>query len=119
MFCAFSYTGQLRLLTYSSVKNRKGGVSELVNVGVFDNTMQATLTLWGTAVASTNPWQPSVTILLITNAGFSENRQPDVSLLANTFVDVDPCIDDAVWLRKFARKLTKKDHVNPEPPKGG
>lgn len=106
-------------LTQSTVKNKKGGVSELVNVIIFDNTMQASLTIWGAAVASVDPWRPSSTILLITNAGFSENRTADVSLLANTFVDVDPCMDDAAWLLKHAQKLTQRDHVNPESPEGG
>jgi len=90
-----------------------------VNIGLFDHTTQASLTLWGAALVSVDSWQPSGTVLLLTNAGFSPGHQSSVSLQANTFVDVDPLVDDAVWLRKYAQKLTKRDHVNPEAPEGG
>ena len=34
-------------------------------------------------------------------------------------MDIDPAFNDAVWLRAFAQRLTKKDHVNPPFPERG
>ena len=102
-----------------SVTNKKGGISELVNVGVFDNTAAASLTLWGAALASVDLWKPSMTVLLISNPQCKIDRRVDISLSRSTHVDVDPCMNDADWLRNFAQKLTKRDHVNPPFPEGG
>jgi len=32
---------------------------------------------------------------------------------------VDPCMADADWLRGFAQRLVKRDHVNEPFPEGG
>ncbi|KAF1989878.1 hypothetical protein K402DRAFT_370693 [Aulographum hederae CBS 113979] len=98
--------------------NKKGLTSELVNVGVFDDTGEATLTLWGATAASASVWQTSNTVLLITNPGWRIERKTTISLTANTFVDVDPDIPDADWLRGFAQRLTRREHVNPPWPEG-
>lgn len=42
-----------------------------------------------------------------------------LSLNANTRVDTDPNMSDALWLRALAQRLTKKEHVNPPFPDGG
>jgi hypothetical protein len=86
---------------------------------VFDDTAEATVTLWGSVTASTVSWQPSHTVLLITNPGWKTDRTAWISLTANTHVDVDPCFSDVAWLRSFARRLTKREHVNPPFPEGG
>lgn len=96
-----------------SVTNRKGVSTDVVKVRVFDNTCEATLTLWGCAVTSASAWQTSSTVLLFTNAACRVDRGVWMSLTANTFVDVDPDIPDATWLRRFAHELTRRQHVNP------
>ena len=99
--------------------NKKGTISELTNIGVFDDTAEASLTLWGSGTASAASWQPSHTVLLITNPGWKIDKKAWISLNANTHVDVDPYFSDAVWLRSFARRLTKREHINPRFPEGG
>ncbi|KAF2489649.1 hypothetical protein BU16DRAFT_575344 [Lophium mytilinum] len=101
----------------TKVENKRG-TTERINVGLFDDTAEATLTLWGSTTASAAPWQPSHTVLLITNPGWRIDRRAWISVTANTHVDVDPSITDAIWLRSFAQRLTKRDHVNPPFPEG-
>ena len=93
-------------------------MSENINIGVFDDTAEATLTLWGSLTASVTSWRPSYTILLIRNPGWRIYKKAYLSLNANTRVDIDPAINDAIWLRAFAQRLTKKEHINPEFPEG-
>lgn len=47
------------------VKSKKGGESEVIDVNIFDNTIEATLTLWASTTFSASTWKPSETILLI------------------------------------------------------
>ena len=42
-----------------------------------------------------------------------------LSLTNSTHVDVDPCMIDAYWLRGYAQRLTKREHVNQPFPEGG
>lgn len=70
-------------------------------------------TLWGAALNSASTWVPSNTILLITNPGWCSNRPGAIYLKAVTYVDVDPAIPDAQWLRSYAQKLTRKCRMNP------
>ncbi|KAF2199677.1 hypothetical protein GQ43DRAFT_375678 [Delitschia confertaspora ATCC 74209] len=97
---------------------KKGGECENVHVGIFDDTAEATLTLWGPMTASVSSWRPSHTILLISNPGWKIDRKTWLSLNANTRIDIDPEFNDAVWLRFFAQRLTKKEHINPPFPEG-
>ena len=90
-----------------------------MNIGVFDDTADVSLTLWGATLASVDPWQPSSTILLVTNPSLRPDRTPTISLVATTYVDIDPNIPDADYVRRYAQSLTKRDHVNPPFPKGG
>lgn len=69
--------------------------------------------LWDIATISAGYWTPSQTVLLITNASFSADRGPTVSLGNNTLVDVDPAIAQTRTIRRFAEDLTRKKHVNP------
>lgn len=103
----------------SLVTSKKGGVSECVNINIFDDTADASLTLWGDATASATPWKPSQTVLLLTNPGWRIDRRAWISLTANTLVDVNPCISDADWLRKFAQRLTRRECVQPAWPAKG
>lgn len=83
-------------------------------VGVFDDTANASLTLWGSAMLSVQHWVPSETILLITNPTCRlHNNQTSISLSKTSFVDVNPTVRDGQWLRQYARKLVKREHVNP------
>jgi hypothetical protein len=47
------------------------------------------------------------------------DRKAKLSLNANTRVDIDPDIKDALWLKAFARRMTTKEHINPPFPEGG
>jgi hypothetical protein len=100
-------------------RKKDDGVTELVNVGVFDDTADAGLTIWGTAMFSVNAWQPSSTMLLITNPTLRLDRHPSISFAAITHVDIDPKIPDADYVRRFAQGLTKREHVNTPFPDGG
>lgn len=84
-----------------------------MNVNVFDDTAEASLTLWELPTASASYWKPSHTILLITNPGWRIDRKAWISLTSETLVNVDPCMSDATWLKRFAQNLTSKVHVNP------
>ena len=94
------------------VTTTKGMEGEKVDVSVFDDTADATLTLWGRATASTCDWKTSYTILLISNPTFRHDRRPIIWLSQDTHVDVDPCMEDAYWLRGHAQRVAKREHVN-------
>ncbi|KAF2705896.1 hypothetical protein K504DRAFT_413870, partial [Pleomassaria siparia CBS 279.74] len=100
------------------IENKNGNVSEFRSIGVFDDTAEACLTLYGALCASASVWQPSHTVLLISNPGWRTGRTANLSVDANTRVDVDPNLGDALWLRALAQRLTKKEHVNPAFPDG-
>lgn len=99
--------------------SKKGSMKESIQIGVFDDTAEATLTLWGCILLTAARWKPSQTILLISNPGCWLNPRIWISLISNTIVDVDPDVRDAQWLREFAQRLSRKGHVNPEYPDGG
>ncbi|KAI9812898.1 MAG: hypothetical protein M1827_004416 [Pycnora praestabilis] len=92
--------------------SKKGRASELIKIGIFDDTAEATFTLWGSVAESAAPWRPSDTVLLITSPGWSIDRKAHLSINGNTYVEVDPCMTDVHWLRAFAQRVTKRDHVN-------
>lgn len=91
----------------------------MININVFDDTAEATLTLWAQLASSPSSWKTSETILLLTNPGFKDERQPTIVVESKTHVDVDPCMEDADWLRTFAQRLTKREHINPSFPDDG
>ena len=90
-----------------------------MDVNVFDDTADAKLTLWGSVCSSTVDWRPSYTIFLITRPGLYGDGRPLLSLNSDTYVDVDPLMTDAYWLRGHAQRLTKREHVNQPFPEGG
>lgn len=95
------------------VMNRNGTTSELVSVGIFDNTSDAILTLYASLCSSASILIPSQTILLISNPGWRIDKTAKLSLNANSRVDINPDLGDARRLRALAQRMTKKQHVNP------
>ncbi|KAF9700717.1 hypothetical protein EKO04_001890 [Ascochyta lentis] len=93
--------------------NRNGTTSELLTLGIFDHTADASLTLYSGLCDSASSLQPSKTVLLISNPGWRIEKTAKLSLNANTRVDIDPDVGDACRLRTLAQRLTKKEHVNP------
>ncbi|MCJ1432732.1 hypothetical protein MMC27_002089 [Xylographa pallens] len=106
LVCVKSIGGRKKLT------DKKGNPIEKVDVNVFDDTSQATLTLWNHVTDSAASWRPSHTILLITSAAFRDGGKPGISMTSTTQVEVDPDMRDAEWLRVFAQRMTKKEHVN-------
>lgn len=99
--------------------------SELVEVGLFDDTGEITLSLWRETTASARKWLASETILLITRPSFRESTskyggKPILGLGAISMVDVDPSSEwqDAKWLRNWLKDLRKRDSVKQEVPDG-
>ena len=86
---------------------------------IFEDTAEAALTFWDDAAASVSMWRPSETVLLLTNPRYDPSRKAKLSVQATTFVEVDPAMYDAEWLRDYAKKLAKKDHPNPPFPDDG
>ena len=101
------------------VTTKKGNQVETVSIGVFDDTSDATLQLWSSAAASASSWKASNTILLLSNPGLKGQGRPTITVEQNTYVDVDPFMADAFWLRSFGQSLTKREHVNPAFPENG
>ena len=101
------------------VATKKGSSVEKVDINVFDHTSEATLTLWGSATSSASAWKASQTVLLLTNAGFRDGQRGTILIESNTHVDVDPCMADASWLRDYAHRLIKREHVNLSFPANG
>jgi hypothetical protein len=93
--------------------NRNGTTSELLSLGIFDDTADASLTLYGPLSDSAALFTPSQTILLISNPGWRIEKTAKLSLNGNSRLDIDPNIGDAQRLRSLAQRLTKKEHVNP------
>ena len=103
----------------TTVTDKNGNPIEKVDINVFDDTFQATLTLWNHVTDSAASWRPSQTILLITSAAFRDGGRPGISMTSTTQVEVDPYTPDVEWLRAFAQRMTKKEHVNPPFPEDG
>ena len=102
-----------------TVTTNKGDLLDVVNVIVFDDTYDATLTLCGCVATSVAHWKTSSTILLLSNPGFRSDRRPTLSINSTTLVEIDPCMGEAEWLRAFAQRLTTREVVNVPFPKGG
>lgn len=92
--------------------NRNGTTSELLTLGIFDDTADASLTLYSGLCDSASSLQPSKTVLLISNPGWRIEKTAKLSLNANSRVDIDSDIGDARRLRALAQRMTKKEHVN-------
>lgn len=98
------------------VVTKKGEAKVLVNVGLSDDTAEATLTLWGSICTSASLWRVSQTVLLMSNPGWRIEQNVRLSVTTSTMIDVDPDMEDANWLRGWAQRLKRREHVNPEFP---
>jgi hypothetical protein len=96
-----------------AVINRNGTTSELISLGIFDDTSDASLTLYSSLCDSAATFTPSHTILLISNPGWRIEKTAKLTVNANSRVDIDPDLSDARRLRALAQRVTKKEHVNP------
>ena len=52
-------------------------------------------------------------MLLITNARCDVSGRAYISLLASSYVDIDPLFEDADWLRSYTQRMARHQHVNP------
>jgi hypothetical protein len=68
---------------------------------------------------SAQSWVAGQTVLLITSPGYKIDRSIWLSSTSNTIFDVDPMISDALWLRGYAQRMTKREHINPPFPTEG
>lgn len=98
---------------------KNGTVFDVVDVIIFDDTYDARLALLGRVATSAAYWKTSNTVLLLSNPGLRSDKRPTLSITQNTYVDVDPYMTDAEWLRAFAQRLTTKEPVNVPFPEGG
>ncbi|KAL5412027.1 hypothetical protein PMIN03_004500 [Paraphaeosphaeria minitans] len=96
--------------------NKNGSTSDLITAVVLDDSSEGYLTLYGSVSGSASLWKPYETVLLIADPGWRIDKTAKVSLNANTKVFIDPAIAEARYLRAFAQRLTKKEHVNPSFP---
>lgn len=96
--------------------NRNGTTSELLTLGIFDDTADASLTFYYELCDSASFFQPFKTVLLISSPGWRIEKTAKLSLNADSRIDIDPDIGDARRLRTLAQRLTKKEHVNPDFP---
>lgn len=89
---------------------------ERVEVGIADESGEAILVLYDVMMRSALTWTRNSTILLITNANWKDTGCR-VFVNAMTFIEVDPDIVEADWLRKHA--LNTAVYVNQPFPEGG
>ena len=90
-------------------------MAEILEIVVLDDTFEAILSLWADTIDSATTWKPSSTVLLVTNPGWKGTTKGKGKIRINpsTYIDVDPDMYDASWLRNHAQRMAKKDHVNP------
>lgn len=104
----------------NTVTSKSGISNDCVKINVFDDTAEGSLTLWGPLTSSSTGWKASHTILLLERVNCQiRGSFIGLSLTSNTIVDIDPDIPDAHWLRSFAQRLIKKEHINPPFPENG
>ncbi|KAI9730849.1 MAG: hypothetical protein M1834_005567 [Cirrosporium novae-zelandiae] len=98
-----------------TISTRNGTSFDKIDLLVFDDTSTATLSLYNDKIASSLSWQPSVTTLLITkpHSRMDFKEGIELSIKSYTRVDIDPDFVDAQWLRSYAQRLTKRQHINP------
>lgn len=100
-------------------KDSQDKTADVLEVVVFDDTIETMLCVWDALMDSVALWRPSVTVLLVTNPGWKDGGKKNLSINPNTYVDVDPNMYDADWLRNHAQNIAKRNHVNPPFPREG
>lgn len=123
---------------HRTVERKDGSSTENISVQVHDDTAGATLGLWGTPALSptggfpnsnsTNTadettkagssWKAGETVLLLEAPGWKIGRGNYLSLTTTTIVDVDPAMNDAEWLRRWASRQKVRESLNPPFPEG-
>ncbi|KAA8912487.1 hypothetical protein FN846DRAFT_933308 [Sphaerosporella brunnea] len=95
-----------------TIPKKDGGTVEKRDIGVFDDSMEGTLTLWGSMVSTADTWEISKTVLLLASPSLKLWRR-DVQLTCGpaTLVCVDPIHRDTQWLRTYAQKLLRKPDI--------
>lgn len=93
---------------------------DLVEVGIFDDTIVSVLKLWGEHAQSAQAFLPNQTVLLITKPRclMTSEVSGELSIGCSTMVEVDPQFPEAHWLRKTAKSLAKKDAILTKFPEG-
>ncbi|KAL9045884.1 MAG: hypothetical protein Q9214_001151 [Letrouitia sp. 1 TL-2023] len=119
--CSSNFAYQIKSDAYCkrAVTTKKETKAELVNVVVFDETFATILSLWGQVAASAASWEAAYTTLLISSPGLKSGNKPAIQITPRTQVDIDPLMADVDWLRKYAQRLTRKEHVNQPFSEGG
>ncbi|KAI5820196.1 hypothetical protein BZA77DRAFT_349616 [Pyronema omphalodes] len=88
------------------------GTIEKRDIGVFDDTMEATLSLWGSTISSPDSWAISETVLLLTNPVIKLwKRDVQLTLGHSSLVDINPIHRDTQWLRNYAKRLLRKPDI--------
>lgn len=95
-----------------AVTTKKGSKAELVDVVVFDDTFATIFSLWDQVAASADSWEAAYTTLLLSSPGLKSGNKPTIQITPRTQVDVDPLMADVDWLRKYAQRLMRREHVN-------
>jgi hypothetical protein len=128
----------LIIADHKSVERKDGSTTENLNIQIHDDTAGATLGLWGTPALSPSggfpntetadnsdksakngtPWKAGETVLLLEAPGWKLGRGTYLSLTTTTIVDVDPAINDADWLRRWASRQKIREALNPPFPEG-
>jgi hypothetical protein len=100
--------------SHSIVVASNGTSYTVMEVGVFDDTESATLTLFRNIADSATTWIPSYTILLLTNLRCNARGTRNYLLVqSSSFVEVNPQFPDSEWLRDFAIKSDNESRINP------
>ncbi|CAI6340958.1 unnamed protein product [Periconia digitata] len=98
------------------IKNN-GATSELITIGILDDTAQASLTLYGFLSSSATTWTPSHTVLLLASPRCRIGRGARLSLGTDTQLYIDPDMPDARLVRALSQRLSKREHaIPPFPP---
>jgi hypothetical protein len=103
-----------------TITTKKGLISVLTEVVLFDDTSSITLKLWGDLGLSAKDWKPSETILLIFHPSYRTEFRGGISigLTQSSMVDIDPEFPDAKWLRRYAAELSRAESVCQKFPEG-
>ncbi|KAL7266342.1 hypothetical protein RUND412_011114 [Rhizina undulata] len=95
-----------------AVTLKDGVTKDKVEVGVFDDSSESTLVLWGKLTTTATLWRASGTILLITSPRLTFwGNAPQLTISKTTHVDVNPLIQDAKWLQNYAQKFLKTQTI--------
>ncbi|RFU33351.1 Acting on ester bonds protein, partial [Scytalidium lignicola] len=95
------------------ITKKDGGEVDLAEILLFDHTEEVRLKLWGEMIESAKEWQAGKTILLLSNPSYTIGfaKKGDLGIKQSTMVEVEPDFPDAVWLRKYAARLRKKESL--------